>query len=210
MADERAWIKPWVSYSMALISIVIVVIAWWFCWFNTVTTVLVVRHAEKADAPPPPPPPNPPLTMAGQARAQALVNVAGDAGVAAIYATEWCRTAQTAHPLAEHLGLSINVQQNMILDDALAECDPPINVLVNGLAAEIDTAAELVDLVLTQHRGGVVFIVGHSNTVPQIVEELGATPIAPIDEDEYDNLFIVTKPRFFGTTKIVKAKYGVL
>ena len=167
MADRRVNML----YPLVIACLVaVIVITVYFCCFNSLTTVLVVRHAEKAETPAD----NPPLTSQGQARAEALVDVAGDAGVGAVYATEFCRTAQTAQPLAAQLGLPINVQENTLPDDQLANCNPPIDATVNRLAAEIGTPAELVDHVLGNHRGKIILIAGHSNTVPQIVEELGA------------------------------------
>ncbi len=35
-------------------------------------------------------------------------------------------------------------------------------------------------------------VVGHSNTTPALVEALGGDPIAPIDEMEYDRIYVVT------------------
>jgi phosphohistidine phosphatase SixA len=166
------------------------------------TTALVLRHAER------PPGLNPSLSQEGQMRAQELIQVAGEAGVTAIYANDFCRTAQTSQPLADHLGLPINVQENGFSGDQLEDCDPAITVPVNRLAPEIDTHAKLVDHILQEHRGKVVLIVGHSHTVPQIVEALGAPSVPQIPGNEYDNLFIVTVPRWRGSPKIVKAKYG--
>ena len=195
--------------------VAVIVITVYFCCFNSLTTVLVVRHAEKAETPAD----NPPLTSRGQARAEALVDVVRDAGVGAIYATEFCRTTQTAQPLALNLSLPVNVQQNTLAGDQLAGCNPAITATVDLLPADIGTIPELVDHVLGNHRGKIILIAGHSNTVPQIVEELGAPSLCPdffpltnnsclIPDDEFDNLFIVTVPRFFGTVKIAKTKYG--
>ena len=39
---------------------------------------------------------------------------------------------------------------------------------------------------------GNVLIVGHSNTIPDVVKELGVTPPVTIGDDEFDNLFIVS------------------
>src|SRR5690606_22627139 len=71
------------------------------------TTILVVRHAERADAGAGER--DPALSQAGSARAHALAEVAADAGVTAILATQYRRTRQTAEPLAERLGLPIGV-----------------------------------------------------------------------------------------------------
>jgi broad specificity phosphatase PhoE len=146
------------------------------------TTVLVLRHAER------PPGDDPPLSPAGQQRAQELVQVAGEAGVTAIYATQFIRTQQTAQPLADHLGLDVNI----------------FNVTGNSQ----QYADDLVDHILSVHRGEVVLILSHSHTVPLIVEALGAGSISAIPGNEYDNIFIVTVPKSVGATKILKAEYG--
>src|ERR1043165_3577701 len=66
------------------------------------TVVIVVRHAEKAsDAE------DSPLNDAGVQRAQALANVAGDAGVSAVYTTQFRRSHDTARPLAESTGAAV-------------------------------------------------------------------------------------------------------
>ena len=38
----------------------------------------------------------------------------------------------------------------------------------------------------------VALVVGHSNTVPEIIERLGGGTVAPMADDEYDRLFLVT------------------
>jgi broad specificity phosphatase PhoE len=141
-----------------------------------------LRHAER------PPGDDPPLSPLGQQRAQELVQVAGEAGVTAIYATQFIRTQQTAQPLADHLGLDVNI----------------FNVTDNSQ----QYADDLVDHILSEHRGEVVLIVSHSHTVHLIVEALGASPIPAIPGNKYDNLFIVTVPRGRALTKNVKVEYG--
>lgn len=130
------------------------------------TTVAVLRHA---DIDLPPAGSDPDLNPAGQARAQALRHHLGDAGVDAVYATEFQRTQQTAQPLAAHAGLSVQIR------DALD---------VDALAAEI----------LHHHLGHTVVVVSHSNVVPQIVAALGASAAVTIAEDEFDHLLWVTLP----------------
>lgn len=144
----------------------------------TVTTVLIVRHAEKAAEPAD----NPPLTAAGQARAQELMRTLGSAGVNVIYATQFLRTQQTVEPLAKQLGLEIKRSD----------------------AADIKG---LTERVVREHAGSVVLIAAHSNTVPKIVEALGAGPVAAIEDKTHDNLYVVTviAPR---QAKVVTLKYG--
>lgn len=48
----------------------------------------------------------------------------------------------------------------------------------------------IVSYVWTHHEGDMVLIVGHDNTVPDIIGEFGAVPpVDPIPADEYDKLF---------------------
>src|SRR4051812_14663267 len=60
-------------------------------------TLFLVRHAEKASDGGN----DPGLSAAGQQRAQALARMLKDAGIAAIFTTEFKRTQATAAPLAE-------------------------------------------------------------------------------------------------------------
>src|SRR3954470_20121554 len=63
--------------------------------------VIIVRHGEKAPAPKE----NPPLSPAGQARAQALLEALREAGITMIITTDQERTRATAAPLAATLHL---------------------------------------------------------------------------------------------------------
>lgn len=148
----------------------------------TVTTIFVVRHAERASATDR----DSPLDAAGRERARALAGALGDAGVDAIYTSQFVRTRDTAAPLAERLGVEITVHP---VADAEA------------------SSREIASRVLAEHPGGTVLIVGHSNTVPLIVEALGGDDVGPLDDADYDNLFIVVvrAPGEVGTTR---ARFG--
>ncbi len=147
------------------------------------TTVIVVRHAERAAVEGR----DPPLSEAGEQRARALVEAVGDAGVKAIYATQFQRTQQTARPLAEHLGVPLTIFE--ATGDARAH------------------AAALAREVLSKHAGEVVVVVGHSNTVPAIVQALGGTEVPEIPDSEYHNLFVVVIPAT-GPPSTIRARYG--
>ena len=175
MAEKRRWI--WFPVVIVCVAIIVVICCWWWCCSRPVTTALIVRHAEKAA-----PSGDPPLSAEGQARAETLVHVVGDAGVTAIYATEWQRTRQTVEPLAVQLTLLVNEVE----------------------AADVEG---LVDQVLADHAGEVVMIAGHSDTVPAIIEEFGAGEIDAIAENEYDNLYVVTVYRF-NRAEVVHLNYG--
>jgi broad specificity phosphatase PhoE len=142
------------------------------------TIVLLVRHAEKAATPAD----DPPLTAEGAARAARLVHFARDAGVKAIYATQYLRTRQTVEPLATHLKIAVTQRPGADID---------------GLVAEIKG----------RPRGDVVLVAGHSNTIPEIIRKLGAPPVPAIAETEFDNLYIVTLPAC-GPAKALRLHLG--
>ena len=162
--------------------VAVAVLAYWFCWpCCQPTTVIVVRHAEKQN-PSPLPDNQVPLTAAGQARAATLAQVLAREGVTKIYVTEKLRTQQTAQPLATLRG--ITPQQI-----------PAANT--DQLVTELRSFG---------NRGRVIVVVGHSDTVPAIVNKLGGGTVT-IAASEFDNLFVLTlrKP---GATRIIKATYG--
>ena len=101
-----------------------------------------------------------------QARAAALAALLKDAKIAAIFTTEYKRTRDTAQPLAAATGVA---------------------------AAAIDSkdAAGLIDKV--KASAGNVLVVGHSNTVPDIIKALGVSEPVAIADDQFDNLFVVIR-----------------
>jgi broad specificity phosphatase PhoE len=145
------------------------------------TTVILVRHAEKAATPTD----DPPLTEVGEARARALMAIARDAGVTAIITTQFTRTRETARPAAESLHITPEVAR------------------VGGSQHVQDVARMIL-----AHAGGVVLVVGHSNTIPAIVAALGAPQPPPICDSEYDGLYVVTVPAS-GAARVIRARYGI-
>lgn len=108
---------------------------------------------------------DPDLTVEGKAQAEQLVGwFAGDPPTA-IYASSLKRAQQTAAPLAKALGLTPKIY------------DPA------------NTPA-LVQMVKAE--GGTVLVIGHSNTVPDIVEQLGGTRPGPIADDQFGDIWHVT------------------
>jgi len=184
MADEtpepKSGFRTVLVFSMLFAVLGAVVVFAYFATFRRpVTTVILVRHAEKIIDPNNT---DPDLSSAGQARAQELVRMFGDAGINAIYATQYKRTQQTVKPLADKLGLPVNQVNSKSTADLLAQ-------------------------IRSQHSGQVVFIAGHNNTVPEIVAALGGPTFPIIPETEFDNLYIVTVYRT-GKAKVLKLKYG--
>jgi phosphohistidine phosphatase SixA len=134
--------------------------------------IFFVRHAERADAPAGPPSAgmladDPPLSAAGHERAKKLAALLASAEVKHIFTTEYLRTRQTAAPLAA----ATKVKAVM---SAAKDPDP--------LIAQVRKVT------------GRVLIVGHSNTVPDLMKRLGVTVPVSIADTEYDNLFVVVRP----------------
>jgi broad specificity phosphatase PhoE len=141
------------------------------------TTVLLVRHAEKGNEPKNDPDLKKPE---GENRAKKLAEVASKADVKAIYTTDTNRTRQTVQPLAKSLTLQ-----------------PVI----------YDSIPWLVSDITTKHKGEVVLVAGHNNTVPDIIKALGGDPrYCPIDE-QFDNLCIIVILEG-GKAEVVHLKYG--
>ena len=132
------------------------------------TRVYVVRHAEKDLATDPT---DPPLTAEGQARAQALAAaIPRQTRLSAVFSTDTKRTRTTAQPLAAARGLPV------LLYDAR---DLP------ALAARIRR----------DYPNQNVLVVGHSNTMLETVDALGAPrPVPAIADEAYDYLLEVRLP----------------
>src|SRR5216684_4306220 len=97
--EPRAGMKTALVFLMLFALLGAVVVFGYFSTFNRpLTTIILIRHAEKNIEPNNP---DPDLSPAGQARAQEIVRMFGDAGVSAIYATQYKRTQQTVKPLAD-------------------------------------------------------------------------------------------------------------
>ncbi|HSG58915.1 MAG TPA: histidine phosphatase family protein [Woeseiaceae bacterium] len=155
----------------------------WFFESQATTTIIFVRHAEKAATPAE----DPGLSEAGVQRVAELTRQLVDAdvvaGVDAVYATQYRRAQETARPVADALDLPINTY------DA--------------------TDTELVlERILDNHKGKIVLVVGHSETLAPLMANLGASKkVPPIAEDEYDNIYVVAIP-WFGKTKTIRLRFG--
>jgi broad specificity phosphatase PhoE len=107
---------------------------------------------------------DPDLSDLGRARAETLANMLKDAGISAIYVTELKRTQQTGAPLAKTLHLDTTI------------------------VPAKETAALVAKL---RASPGNFLVVGHGNTIPDLIKGFGiATPIN-IAENDYDNLFVL-------------------
>ena len=145
---------------------------------NAATTVILVRHAEKQSEGD-----DPSLTAAGRERAQALVHVLGELDIVAVYSTPYARTRETAQPLAAALGLAVTERPAQ------------------------DYGSDMAEWIRANHTGDVVVAVSHSNTVPALIEALGARPVPTIEDHEYDDLYVVTIDAD-GNATLLAMRYG--
>src|SRR6184192_1486484 len=116
---------------------------------------------------------DPDLSSAGRARADELARILKDSGITAIFTSEFKRTQETAAPTATSIGVTATV------------------------VPAKDTAA----LVAKLHQlNGNALVVGHGDTIPNIVKALGINSPINIPDGDYSELLVVTlgdKPQLF-------------
>jgi broad specificity phosphatase PhoE len=105
---------------------------------------------------------DPALTEKGRQRAQNLAAMLGKAGIAHVFSTATRRTRQTAQPLAQASGLPVQ------------EYDP------RAPRALVEKVRDL---------NGPVLVVGHSNTLSELVRLFGGQPGPEIADNEYDRVY---------------------
>lgn len=157
----------------------------WFFELQATTTIMFVRHAETDEAMGNN---DVGLNTAGLARAEQLADFVRDidvvASVDAIYASEFRRTQQTAMPLAKRLGIEMEI-------------------------ADHHDVKGFMGRVLKEHKGKIVLVVSHADTIAPLIEELhGSKNIGEIPHDVYDDFFIVTIP-WYGKVKTLQLHYGL-
>ncbi len=126
--------------------------------------IFIVRHAEKAEAGGPNK--DPELSDAGRNRAESLARMLRDAGVTAVYATEFKRTQQTAELVARAASVKVTVMPAQETE-----------ALVSNL----------------REAKGNALVVAHSNTIPAIIKALGVDSPVSVGETDYDNVFVVVR-----------------
>jgi phosphohistidine phosphatase SixA len=184
--QHRPFLIPiWLTAIAAIAATVVfglaLVAAW--TWFTAnSTTVIVIRHAEKETVAAA----DPALSAAGEARAALLARMFGDTKGAgrldAIYVSATLRSRSTAAPLAARLGIAPVVS---------AAEDPQ----------------ELARQVLRENSGKRVMVIGHVNTLPEIVSALAdRSDIPSIDERDFATMYVVSVPRI-GRANVVRLSY---
>ena len=170
-------------FQIAIVYVAMAVGLAWFFESQATTTIIFVRHAEKEIT-------NnndPALTDEGKKRVFELTRQLKDAdvvaGIDAIYSTPFKRNMQTAGPLAAVLNLKIHNYEK-------------------------DNYKQVLNEIQDNYKGKIILVVGHSDTLPGLMAELGASKKVPVIADnEYDNIYIVSIP-WFGKTKTIRLRYG--
>ena len=128
-----------------------------------ITTFILTRHAEKANDGTK----DPDLTDAGKIHADQLVKLLREQSVDAIYSTDFKRTQNTVMPLAKVKNLVISRYEAFRI--------------------------EAIDEIVEKHRGGTIFMCGHSNSIPWTINYLiGKEQYKDFEDSDYDNLIIIT------------------
>jgi len=107
---------------------------------------------------------DPDLSVEGQKRADALANILKDSQITSVFVTEFKRTQETAAPTAR-----------------AAHVNPTV-IPANDMASLVQKLRALK---------GNALVVGHGNTIPDLLKAIGiATPVT-IPEDDYTEVFAV-------------------
>lgn len=132
---------------------------------------VIVRHAEKAPAPAN----DPVLSDIGIARAGALDRMLGARPIQDVVVSHLQRTRLTAAPFIARTNAVVHV----------------VPIGAAGTAAHIQAVADTVRAIARSRGQGGILVVGHSNTVTQIVAALGASEPPPLCDSQYSQVFRV-------------------
>lgn len=117
---------------------------------------------------------DPALSPAGSTRAEELRHVLGDSGLDTIYVTRWQRSKLTAAPLATHLGIT------------------PV---------QLDNPSDVVAAIRARPSTSTVLVVGHTDSIPQIIASLGGPSGLAIQSSEFDRMFVLSG-------RLTRLRYG--
>jgi phosphohistidine phosphatase SixA len=162
-----------------LATIVVAAVGVWLLDARGNTVVIVVRDAEVE----PSDGPDPNLSLVGKERAARLARVWGQGGaqkIDAIFAVDTRRAQQTVTPLAEALGLPINVTPTANWD-------------------------ELIERLQRDHRGQVLLLASQPALASKVVGELASADIK-IGDADYDAMHIIFLPRI-ARTRLLSLRY---
>jgi broad specificity phosphatase PhoE len=109
---------------------------------------------------------DPELTAQGKERARNIATILQKVGIRNVFSSTYARTKQTAQPLATASGVEVQTY-------------------------DAGKPALLVEKVKT--LSGPVLVVGHSNTLSELVRLFGGAPGTDIADNEYDRLYQLTR-----------------
>jgi hypothetical protein len=159
---------------------VVVAVSIWLLDARTSTVIILVRHAEQVqDAAA-----NPRLSTEGQQRAanlqQLLARAKPERGVDAVYVAEGSAAQQTAAPLAESMGLAVNVV-------ATADWE--------GLPG----------FIMRNHAGEVALVVGTRAGLLSLLKEHTVMEFA-LDDNDYGSVFVISRSRL-SKPAVIRLRY---
>jgi broad specificity phosphatase PhoE len=125
-----------------------------------------------------------PLTEAGNKRAQALADLLKNANIKAIYTSDALRTQQTAQPLATALSI-------------------PLEKIAGG------NAGKTYEEALHQHWNDAILIVGHSDTIQDLLRKWSANANVDIAQTDFSTLLVIT-PEAPGKAGWTRLRYEAL
>lgn len=167
----------------ALIFIGFATLLSWFFESQATTTVLLTTHTQiNSDLKS-----NSGLNKEGVKRADKLQEMLQSidiiTGLDAIYATPLRATQETAEPLSRSLNIPVNIIE----------------------AQDVDG---LIDIIMSKHKGKIILVVTHPDTLLKLVIELqGSKKIDQKTVDELNKVFVVSVP-WFGKVKTLQLQYG--
>ena len=138
--------------------------------------IFLVRHADRLDDSE-----DTPLSKAGEARAQLLARLLKDAGVTAIYTSQFQRTIKTAEPFASALKIK------------------PLSIP----AADREG---LFNRIRADNRDDIILIVSHERSMPVLLKLFGHPEDIKIAATEYDNLFVLV-PKDASPPQVLRLRY---
>ena len=167
----------------ALIFIGFATLLSWFFESQATTTVLLTTHTQiNSDLKS-----NSGLNKEGVKRADKLQEMLQSidiiTGLDAIYATPLRATQETAEPLSRSLNIPVNIIE----------------------AQDVDG---LIDIIMSKHKGKIILVVTHPDTLLKLVIELqGSKKIDQKTVDELNKVFVVSVP-WFGKVKTLQLQYA--
>lgn len=119
------------------------------------------------------------LSPQGHQRAAVLRDSLLSKKINLIFATQFQRTQETAQPLATALNKSLLIYRNNAIDSIV--------------------------LVLKRNKSKNILVVAHSGNIPSIIEGLTGEKVKAIDENEYDNFYIIKNKK--SNVELIQKKY---